>query len=320
MNREIAQDIFDIVGSVSEALGNTLNVSSLRTIARPDGKEDVKDATLAFFVDGKARVDDIVLLLSNPVFPDTVMEDVDKASAIRELLDPEIAQHINRPQKVGTYGQQSYAVYARLDTVSDNKFIRIPQRHRVAPDIVSWSARLAAQTRISRKGTPDFAGYFIDPLQSILEDSDAPEDFRALAGQCLDFVSSADRDFFTTVEHGDFWIGNVLFERKMFSGLSPILGDFFVIDWRGARLDGYPCKDVVRFCRSLYGAESPRSGALVKSYREALGLCPFEMGLYCILSLGRLGANLEFFPRPRYYALVQETILFLRAHGCTSVD
>ena len=307
----------EVVDTVSMELDNSLAPSSTRWVSRPVGKDKISDATLALYVDGKAGQDDVVILISNPVFPDVVQEDIEKAKDVIHLVDPAVHRHIVQPLASGRHGTQSYAAFRRLEPLSQNRVLRYFQKRRVSPGIVRWLSDLAVQTKQIRTAPDEISKFFMGPLNSIAADDDMSSEIKAFCQNCLTDLSGSGRVLFTTVEHGDFWLGNIFFERSRIPALGPAHDAFFVIDWRGSRIDGYPCLDLARYCLSTFGGNPRQSARLLDDYRHALGLAPFEMGLYCMVALGRLGMNLDKFPKDRYCSLADRIFRLLRAHGYT---
>ncbi len=308
-------DVLDIVETISSALGNTLNVASTRAIPRPAGKTAIADASLAFFADGKRRDDDIVLLVSNPQFPHVVAEDVGKARTIVQRVDGAVGHHIAQPVHEGKHGQQTFAAFRRLAPLSSSRLIRYRQKKVFGPQIASWLSSLALQTRTDHREAADLSTYLFGPLKALSENSDINPDLRKSADGYIERLSQTSPTVTTTVEHSDFWTGNVLFERGNAFRPSSYFGDFFVIDWRGSALDGYPCIDVVRFCTTLYGTRARQTTDLLAGYRKALGLTAFDMGLYCTLGLGRLAMNIDKFPIDRFNQLSQRIEDVIDANG-----
>ncbi|WP_306115423.1 MULTISPECIES: hypothetical protein [unclassified Roseovarius] len=315
MLKPVEEYVFDIVEMISSATDNALDAASTRGVPRPTGKADIADASLAFFVDGRKREDDIVLLVSNPQFPNVVGEDVSKAKTIVQRVDRDVGHHIAQPVHEGTHDQQTYAAFRRLAPLSSSRLIRFKQKRFYGPHVSSWLSSLALQTKTERHDLSDLSTYLTTPLKALCENSEISPALRRHAEAYLDRFSKAPQMIFTTVEHGDFWTGNVLFERGSILRPGSFFGDFFVIDWRGSALDGYPCIDLVRFCTTVYGKQSKLTADLLARYRAALGLSPFEMGLYCTLGLGRLGLNMDKFPVDRFNQLGQTILDVIDVHG-----
>ena len=312
---EFDESILEIAETISSSLGETLDISSLRWIPRPDGKEQIADSTLALMIDGKAASDDIVLLLSNERFPNVVHEDLARAKAVANLVDTNVGKHVAKPVYEGTFGSQTFAAFSRLSPISENRLMRLSQKHFAAPRIVSWSASLASQTQTRHDDSAAYKSYFIDPLEWINSDTQTPLRLRDFASFCLEELSKSKKDLWTTVEHGDFWIGNALFERGLISQLGFTPHRFTVVDWRGSRDDGYPCADVIRLIASIYKTGSKRSDMLLRQYQNQLNLSNFDVALYATLSLGRLSKNLDHFPRDRFNVLCEKTFDFLQTRG-----
>lgn len=305
----------DIAVEVSRTLGDVLEVASTRWIRRPIGKEAVKDATLAFYVDGKRRTDDIVILISNASFPSVVQDDVSLAREIGMRVSQSVGSHIVAPLVEGKFGKQTYAAFSRLSPLSDFRFVRAFQKHRAAKEILPWIVELAKETKTYPNSSKDLECYFIRPLVTLRDDSALSVAVRDRAIEYLDLVRSGVVKLFTSAQHGDFWIGNVFFERRVLSSINPALGDFTVIDWRGARLDGYPCLDWMRLCSSLFKTGASCNDRLISAYCSGIGVSALEFQMYCFLGLGKLGEELDQFPKERYVAMCDSALTFLEAHS-----
>ena len=272
------------------------------------------DASLAVYVDGKSRSDDIVLLIANAAFPDTVAEDVAHARHIKTQVSPHVGRHIVTPVYEGRFEGQSFAAFSRLSPLSDHRVIRRFQKSKAANGILPWIIALARETRKTYETPADYQRSFIHPLERLAGDPDLPSPVRDRATQYLAHLDQGDLPLFTTAQHGDFWCGNVLFDRRRFAALNPRLGGFSVIDWRTACVDGYPCFDWMRFCVSLFRIGSLQNDRLMSRYREALQISSFDCHLYCLMALGRLGDDLDHFPKDKFGSLCDTTLQFLDAH------
>lgn len=314
MSFQFESYVHEIVERVSQDLGHSLDLSTTRWINRPVGKELVKDASLAFYVDGKKRADDIVLLVANTVFPGVIHADIARAREVSALLSPDVARHVSAPINMGTFGDQTYAAFARLSPVSDTRLVRLLQKRRAARKVFPWVVELARQTQKSQDDPKQFERHFVRPLQALSNNDAVSDRVRQRAADCLEFVQQGSANFFTCVQHGDFWIGNVFFDRRKAESINPSLGDFSVIDWRGAQLDGYPCVDWMRFCSSLFKTGSRQNNDLISDYRAALNVSAMEFQTYCFLAFGRLGEELDQFPIERYVAGCDRNLTFLDTH------
>ncbi len=294
------KDVLAIAGEVSEALGEVLNVSSARPIGTPVGKAELEDASLAFYVDGKRRTDDIVLLLSSPQHPGTVAEDAALARSVASRTSPDVAQHIAVPLYEGSRQGRAFAAFSRLSPLSARRLPLLWQKRMASARVVPWLVDLAGQTRESPAG---YERHFMQPLRLLCEDRGLPGEVRRAAGRYLDFAGTFRPDLFTVTQHGDFWIGNILFRRRVWQDFNPSVGDFTVIDWRGARSDGYPCVDLVSFAQSISRPGSLLGRRMVRRYQDGLNLTGAETALYCYLGLGKLAADLDRFPKELFVGL-----------------
>lgn len=315
MKLNFEEYIIDIAERVSTELGNVLDVSTTRWIKRPIEKEQFKDATLAFYVDGKRRTNDVVLLISNYYFPDVVEADVARAREIALRVSQHVGRHIAAPICEGKYGNQTYATFSRLSSLSDFRLIRLFQKNNAAKIILPWLIDLAKETKEERGAPDEYENYFVHPLVTLCNDKLVSADVRNLASEYLEFVHNRKTELFTVVQHGDFWIGNVFFERRILPEINPTLGEFSVVDWRGSSLDGYPCIDFLRLCSSMFNIGSARNKELLAQYLDALEISQDEFRLYCLLALGRLGAELDQFPKEIYLRLCDRTSEFIKAHS-----
>lgn len=314
MKLEFEEYIIDVVEQSSRALGGRLDISSIRWIGRPAGKDRVKDATLAFYVDGNRRVDDAVLLVSNPSFGQTVSMDIECAREVAMRVDHEVGKHISRPIHEGKFGNQTYAFFYRLSPLSNNRIVRRLQKPAAIRKVAPWLAYLAEQTKQEKYESIDYDLLFIKPLIGISQDKDISKNVRHCAKDVLKRIEMERPKLFTVVQHGDFWAGNVFFERRILENVNPLLGDFAVIDWRGMRLDGYPFMDLVRFCLSLYKVDAPQNAVMLREYGEHLCIPEDDVSVYLMLALGRLGAELDQFPKERYCAMCDTIFGFIQNH------
>ena len=303
--------LYDIAEQVSETIGGCLDVSTARWIPRPPDHQAVSDATLALYIDGKRARDDVVLLISSPSFPDTVGEDVVQAQSVAARLGPSVARHIVSPLCEGRAGRQSWAAFSRLSALSAYRMPRLFQKQAAAREILPWLSALAHNTKDHKADPSDYDACFIRPLEHLASRADLSSALRRFVDGCHKTVLKDRPDLFTVAEHGDFWIGNILFERRGLSRFDPRPGDFRVIDWRGARLEGYPCTDAIRFTASLRSKGFSRSDCFLHKYLKCLKISGSEMDVYCLASLGRLGEDLDQFPQGRYRQMCEVTFAFL---------
>lgn len=304
-----------IAEEVSARLGDCLQPATTRWITGPPAQDAVRDATYAFYVDGRMRAQDMVLLVSGPAFPEAVGEDGARARQVADRVSAGVAGHIATPLATGRFEGQSWAAFARLSPMASWRGARMLQKPRIAGPVLDWLAQLARETQQPETTAAGYEARFVHPLEVLALDHDLSDPLRRFAQDCRDRLLRDRPALVTVVQHGDFWVGNILFRRRRWPTFNPALGDFCVIDWRGARLDGYPCADAIRLISSLYRVNAPQTGAFLDRYLKALALAEADMALYSLLSLGQLGENLDQFPKARYCQLCEETYRFLQVRG-----
>ncbi|MDG2341247.1 MAG: hypothetical protein P8L32_08635 [Paracoccaceae bacterium] len=308
------QSILETFENISVRLGGALDVSTARPISHAKFKERVIDSTIPYTIDGKKPSDDVVVLLSNAVFPDAVSNNVAKANLIDNLAGENVGKRIASPLLEGRSGTQTWATYKRLRPISDIRPINVCQKYLATPKILAWCAELARETRKDWQDDTSYNKYFLAPLENLYADTDYPSELREFAEFAHHEVLEKRPYLWTCVEHGDLWIGNVLFERSVTPLKSSFRGDFSVIDWGGSKDDGYPCADVVHLLSIMNRDNSKRSHKLLQDFRKSLNLSEFEVALYTTLSIGQLSLNLDHFPKQDFLALCEKTTRFLLGH------
>lgn len=311
MTAAIDASLREIAATVSEDLGGVLKLDSLRW-SRPPSEALVVDATLALLIDGHRARDHSVLLVSNPQFPNAISEAVSHAKSVAERLNPDTASHVMLPRCTGRHEGQSYALYSRLTPMSDNRLLRLVQKNVAAPRVARWLQDVALQSRQTALTPERVETVFRAPLNSLQEEPELPDTLRRFAGGALDRIEQDNSHLFTIIEHADFWYGNALFDPALIPGVT---GTFRVIDWGGARLDGYAGIDLLRYCRSCFRPGARQTRHLMSGYLAALDIPQQEAGLHPMAALGRLGLNLDQFPKARYIALAQDIFALLTENG-----
>ncbi|MCB1339078.1 MAG: phosphotransferase [Maritimibacter sp.] len=302
-----------IAARVAEDLQGKIDLTTLRWTREP-GKRDVEDQTYSVYIDGHDPRDGVVLLVSNPDFPNAVRDGVVQASAVSGLLSPETAGHVITPCDSGQWGEQTWAAFPKFTPMSDSRLIGYAQKIRFAPRVADWLAEVARETRKEHAAPAKYGELFIAPLRYLCDADDLSPALRAAACGYLDYVAEIQPRLFTVVEHTDLWLGNMFFARGAGQRWPRLMGDFYVVDWRGARTDGYPAADLLRYCQSIFLHGGSRPGMLLRDYGRHLGIDAFEMGLYVLLSIGRLGMNLDQFPRAKYIELSSDLFEFMKLH------
>lgn len=316
MNLDFEEFIADIVENSAERLGKDLDLSSIRWFERPGFKDAVADASCIFFIDGKDRKNDITLILSNKDFPETVRNACELATSVHQRLDANERRHVLVPLLEGVFDGQSYAVFPRLESFSKNKALRFAQKRFLQPKIADWLAALAVQTTTYCNDSDEVQRAFVEPFEYLADEIKLPNAIRKFSETYLSTDIGTRFQLFTTVHHGDFWSGNILSTRGILPGFGFLTGDFRIIDWGTARLDGFPCIDIIRFANSS-NRNTKAAGQIVQNYADAIDISYEEVALYAMASLGRLGLDIGQFPKPRFLAMTEWVFDFLSENDFT---
>jgi hypothetical protein len=117
----------------------------------------------------------------------------------------------------------------------------------------------------------------------------------------------------STPMHNDLWKGNILLPS-----CDDVLDNhpfpFFVIDWRGSRIDGFPLFDLVRLAMSLKFSARELRRELMHCC-ESLG-CEFSDAPYFVATaLGEISSRRDQFPVQAFLGMAEHCFAQLRNAG-----
>ena len=302
--------IIDFAEASASRLGDNLRLDTLRPLKKTSAKEQVADATAAYFIDGRRSDDDCVLIVSPPNFPLQVQQAVTRARAANARLGNGLGSRVCLPLLADQLHGRTYAVFPRLAGFSDSRFLRRAQTVRAAPSIIAWLAQTLDVTGLEHSSVSDVEACFLEPLSLLVSDEQIAPGVRESARASREMISAGRVRAVTCLQHGDFWTGNILFERSAVRALSPFMQEFRVIDWAGSKADGYPGIDAVRFLLSAFGP-GRYSARTLRGYCERASLSPTDLAVSCLCALGQLGSQLNQFPKERFVVLVARVHDFL---------
>lgn len=283
--------------SASQALGVVYDLDSAAPIGRPDFKDNVADSALAVTINALNRRDDAVMLVSNKLHPDFVSVAVSRSREIAAQLSAKTAAKVTTPLYAGRIGAQSFAVYPRLEPFSENKIVRLVQRKVIENEVVDWLVAVVNESKRCHTEQASVEEYFVRPLQYVAREPALCVILRSFAERALEGVSGEAAPF-TVIQHGDFWCGNILFDRSRHGATGFLSRNFHVIDWGGGNLNGYPFIDIIRYLRSTM--KDGATAAHVARYARLTNLPVASVQFYVAVALGHLGLNRNQFPFDRY--------------------
>lgn len=265
----------------------------------PDSPADSPSHALVIDETGR-RV--AVLAVSSPTGPDLVARAVENAARAREVLGPRLGSVVLVPRSAGAHEGLSFALWPWRRPLSDSRWRAFLEKRRIRPRILAWLQEVARTT--SRPApAPSFESAWRGPLGSVGRDSGLPDDIRRVADRAFQRLEDGQWQPRFVLEHGDCWMGNALLPIKPGASPEQTCG-FILIDWAGARFDGYPFLDLLRFCKSggIKGAALRRE---TLAHCAILGCAPEDAFSYTAAGFGALGLNLDRFPRDRFHALTR---------------
>lgn len=308
MNTAHEQSFLYIVGIASRELGVDFKTASLAWISQPRDA-GVADAPTIFRISAARSEDDAVFIVSNERFPEFVANAVECARTVRDRVQQSAGGRVLLPKMVGRHGDRSFAVYRRLYPVSENRWLSKAQRILIEPGVCAWLRDVAVASRT----VPDagqFESAFVRPLTFVAAEAAFSGALRGAAETALRSLERGTVAPVTTVQHGDFWIGNILLNRVL--PLPRSGSRFFVIDWGSANLQGYPFVDLVRYIGST-SSNRQKLRRRVEEYRRQCGFEREALSTSICASIGWIGRHRNEFPLEQYIA--SSEALFRRADG-----
>jgi hypothetical protein len=241
-----------------------------------------------------------LLVISSPVNPGSAERTAENARKTREALGPEIGSVVLVPLAQGSIDGRSYVMWPWHHALSESRLLHLIRRVQLFPHVLRWLRDVARQTR-QPIAAAAVESQYASPLRTMAGAELFPVAMREAAGRALGRLQTSAWRPYSTLEHNDFWTGNLLLPRDRQSAQLHARG-FIVIDWEGVRLAGYPVFDLVRFAVS---ARVPRLLLRLELHRlrRILGCQAQDLGGYVLAALGAMAQNLGYFPEHRFREL-----------------
>ena len=302
--------IEDILARCSEALGEPLDRETLRP-PEPEGAASyVADAGTTLYVEGTVSRRGFCLSLSNPLFPHAADCAARQAERARALVGDRLGGAVCTAILTERHGIQSFALYPQLGGYSQNRGVRWIQKRSVSRSAITWLTDAFAATASEVEDDDARDAAFLRPLRRLAEERGPDETVSRSALALEGAMRRGEIRAFSGLQHGDFWLGNVLpTGRPTIRRSGPDWG-FAIIDWRGARVAGHPAIDALRFSMSGFG-QGRAAASRLRRYGAKTGLTDRECAASCLCAMGWLADNLDQFPRPRFHAGATKAAQFL---------
>ena len=277
-------------GNLRSAVNSLLGSDPIVAITQIQNDAAVSDSTTKYIL--HTRRAELILIVSNEISPLLVKRAVDRQKQFRAALPPELAEPIEAPILQGLTGNRSYAVWIRRRPITSIRGWAKLEKALIAPRIYRWLNDLAEHTVFEVNSSK-----LIENLSRLQSVSGMSECICVAARSARESFRSGEIPSVLAAQHGDFWIGNIL--------KAPTRAGFTIVDWAGARLDGAPFFDIVRFALSV-GASTSKLRRVILEHSRVVGCAPSHALAYTLCGLGALHFELEHFPESRFLALSEQ--------------
>jgi hypothetical protein len=246
-----------------------------------------------------------VLFLSNSTAPKIAQRSSSMAADAKSKLSPKLSLVILEPLAEGDFEGRSYVYWPFCQPLRQSRYLAFAQRKYLTRSLLSWLFEMTRQTIQLDAGQEINRAQALS-LECLAADVDFPVIMRDSAKRGLDRLADGKWRPVFVFEHGDFWMGNILWphkERGTFARMGRY--PFTLIDWNGARASGYPMFDLVRFGVSIGYSSAAMRKELIR-HCQILGYKLDDAQFSVLAAMGHLGANLEHFPREQYLRMGSE--------------
>ena len=258
------------------------------------------DVTYKGIITDKNNTPSAFILCANPIGKTLVRDNVEKARAVKSLLQSSHNHVIDLPFLNGDVNGISWAIYDLNFPLTRNRWVWQLQKRLLTPLVGRWLADVVGQTKIiiSEKAHPMAV---LSPLESIYCENEFPRDMIKGAEDAMKNIASGAWTPCTSLAHNDLWRGNIMLPSKT----RIFTRQFRIIDWAGADTCGIPFFDLFKFLQSF---TVPRAYGkrMIQNHCDLLGCRSMDVTGYLLTALGILGQNLNQFPHHAYVKLAKE--------------
>ncbi|MCK5601203.1 hypothetical protein KAR91_05020 [Candidatus Pacearchaeota archaeon] len=260
-------------------------------------QKDGEDSTTKILVRTKRGHPAAVIVCSRTVAPGLVERGTKVAETIRAIIGEQLGQAIIRPLSHGYIDDRSYVMLPYCREFSSWKPIRVFQRLWLQRHILYWLRKSTETAAEKIELSKDSPASFISMLRYLEQQHFVDDDLQRAITRALDRIETGSWMPRHTIDHNDFWLGNVMLPVRTKS--KKHLFPFVIIDWAGANPYGYGIYDLIRIARGLKLSDTALRRE-IDFHCTALQCKPEDTQGHLLATLARLHQNLECFPESRY--------------------
>ncbi len=306
MNPDTLKEFLEHINIQRQAIYNINDVTPL------DNKTaiNIKDTTYKYNLPGMAPENDAVLMISNEQYPDFINNSVNVINGIADLLSTECRSVVLEPVSSGSFMGLSYAIWPKHKPVSNAKILKAIQKRTIAKNVFKWLKDVASDTFKNKLSNREIDTLIRAPIRTLADSPRQSESVQKKAAHALEQLDQNEWRPITTLQHSDFWLGNILIENNHTRNIENPYG-FYVIDWGTAFISGGPATDMVQFCISANTTKARALKELIE-YCETIGGTIKDIEKYMLVGLGNIGQNLDRFPEERFIEKCSQNMLYLQ--------
>ena len=201
----------------------------------------VEDATKKYLVFTRAQQAKAFVLVASVKTPQSVKSANEKMHAISEKIGAELTKNLLMPLEISEIDGLSYSISRYFKPLHKNRLLHRLDAWRIRGSLIQWVTDVANISQ-TKANTTEQHESFIQNLQAIASLPSLKQAFKTTALAAIKAIEEGSWQPKFVCAHNDLWLGNVLNSDE---------SKFVIIDWDGARVNGYAFYDLVRLAQAL---------------------------------------------------------------------
>jgi|GEM_PF-3319817 hypothetical protein len=276
------------------------------------GSIHLPDSTIKCLISNTGG-EDYFMLISAVNSPDAIARAVKNICDIKARLTTDFAATLLSPLATGNIDGRSCAVWPRHEPFipSNSLFFGLffkLRRMLHRSSFLDWAFDLCAHTLSGPLDAERIDSGFIQPLRQIETNPIFSEAMRQDAHIAIQRIQNQQWRPMHCVQHDDLWYGNFLFPIRR---NQQDHAKFYVIDWGGAMLNGYPVLDFTRLAIAME-CNARSASPHIDRLRKLLDCERIDIAFYVLCAFGEMATRLEHFPEQQFNLLATSTYNAIR--------